>query len=90
MFLSCRPFVAITTTKVENKGKLILINFILALAISIPINSLRTSLLHDKGDKEMIPGLCTYLVEFALQLKKTLENLSEGTVDEGCSTSDLK
>ena len=31
---------------------------------------------NDKGDNEMIPGLCTDFLEFTLQLRKTPENLS--------------
>ena len=31
---------------------------------------------NDKGDNEMIPQLCTDLLAFALQLRKTPENLS--------------
>ena len=39
-----------------------------------------TSIAHDKGDNEMILGLCTDLLAFALQLRKTPENLSYETV----------
>ena len=35
-----------------------------------------TSIANDKGDNEMIRGLCTDLLAFALQLRKTPENLS--------------
>ena len=35
-----------------------------------------TSVANDKGDNEMILGLGTDLLEFALQLRKTPENLS--------------
>ena len=35
-----------------------------------------TSVANDKGDNEMILGLCTDLLAFALQLRKTPENLS--------------
>ena len=47
-----------------------------------------TSVANDKGDNEMIPGLCTDLLAFALQLSKTPENLrrkfDEGTVRRHC------
>ena len=42
---------------------------------------------NDKGASEMIPGLCTDLLAFILQLRKTPKNLSWETVDEGCVTS---
>ena len=35
-----------------------------------------TSVANDKGDNEMILGLCTDLPAFALQLRKSPENLS--------------
>ena len=35
-----------------------------------------TPVANDKGDNEMILGLCTDLLAFALQLRKTPENLS--------------
>ena len=35
-----------------------------------------TSVANDDGDHEMIPGLCTDLLAFALRLRKTPENLS--------------
>ena len=35
-----------------------------------------TSVTNDKGDNEMILGLCTDLLEFTLRLRKTAENLS--------------
>ena len=35
-----------------------------------------TSVANDKGDNEMIPGMCTDPLEFALQLSKTPENVS--------------
>jgi len=31
---------------------------------------------NDKGDIEMIPGMCTDLLEFTLQLRKTPVNLN--------------
>ena len=34
------------------------------------------SVANDKGDNEMIPGVCTDLLAFALQLRKTPENLN--------------
>ena len=39
-----------------------------------------TSVANDKGDNEMILGLCTDLLVSALQLRKTPENLSYETV----------
>jgi hypothetical protein len=33
-------------------------------------------LINDKGENEMIPGLCTGLLAFMLQMRKTPENLS--------------
>ena len=49
----------------------------------------RQSLLsaNDKGDNEMVRGLCTDLLAFTLKLRKTRENLSQETIDEGCATS---
>ena len=35
-----------------------------------------TSVVNDKGDNEMTPGLCTELLAFALWPRKTSENLS--------------
>ena len=35
-----------------------------------------TSAANDKDDNEMILGLCTHLLAFALQLRKPPENLS--------------
>ena len=37
------------------------------------------SVANDKGDNEMIPGLCTDLLVFALRLRKSPENLSQET-----------
>ena len=45
------------------------------------------SVANHKNDNEMIPGLCTDLLAFALQLRKTPENLSYETVNEGYVTS---
>ena len=42
----------------------------------MPLAPRVTSVANDKGDNEMIPGLCTDLLVFALQLRKTSENLS--------------
>ena len=42
-----------------------------------------TSLANDGGDNEMIQGQCTDILEFALQLRKTSENLN---VHEGVRT----
>jgi hypothetical protein len=39
-----------------------------------------TSVANDKDDNEMVLGLCTDLLAFALQLRKTPENLSQEIV----------
>ena len=39
-----------------------------------------TSVANDKGDNEMILGLCTDLLAFALQPRKTTENLSQEVI----------
>ena len=40
-----------------------------------------------KDDDEMIPGLCTDLLAFTLQVRKTRENFSKETLHEGCAIS---
>ena len=42
----------------------------------VPCVTSVTSVANDKDDNEMIPGLCTDLLAFALELRKTSENLS--------------
>ena len=49
------------------------------IPIQKPLAPRVTSVANDKGD-EMILGLCAYILAFALQLRKILENLSYETV----------
>ena len=42
-----------------------------------------TSVANDKGDNEMIPGLCTNLLALALWLRKTPGNSAGRPSDEG-------